>query len=137
MAERNLSFPATFEAYAGAAEELRSMLDERALDERTRYRVELVFEELVTNVIRHSSSRHLSPSIEARVAFEQDYIVLTLEDDGRPFDPRQYEIPALPQSLEEASIGGLGIMLVRKACDQIDYERTREHRNHLTVKIAA
>jgi len=137
MAERTLSFPATFEAYADAAEELRSMLDERALDERTRYRVELVFEELVTNVIRHSSSRHVSPSIEARVAFEIDHIVLTLEDDGRPFDPRQYEIAALPKSLEEASIGGLGIMLVRNACDQIEYERTREERNHLTVKIAA
>ena len=137
MAGRTLSFPATFEAYADAAEELRSLLDERTLDERTRYRVELVFEELVTNVIRHSSSRQMSPSIEVRVSFEQDYIVLTLEDDGRPFDPRQYEIHALPQSLDEATVGGLGIMLVRKACDEIEYERTREHRNHLTVKIAA
>src|SRR5687767_9287118 len=137
MAERTLCFPATFEAYARAAEELRSTLDEHALDERTRYRIELVFEELVTNVIRHSSSHHLNPSIEARVTFEHDCIVLTLEDDGRPFDPRQYEIAAPPKSLEEASVGGLGIMLVRKACDQIEYERTREHRNHLMVRIAA
>ncbi|HYC47811.1 MAG TPA: ATP-binding protein [Burkholderiales bacterium] len=132
-----LRFPATFDAYPRAAEQLREALDRRTLDERPRYRVELVFEEVVTNVIRHSSSRHLSCSIEVDIRFEKDQVVLSFEDDGRPFDPRQYELPPLPQSLEEAGVGGLGIMLVRGASTHIDYERTRENRNHLTVRIAA
>ena len=137
MAERVLRFPATFEAYVDASEQLREVLDAQTLADKTRYRVELVFEEVVTNVIRHSSSHHLSCSVEVRLHFGDDQIVLTFQDDGRPFDPREYEIPTLPKSLEEAPVGGLGIMLVRTASMEIDYERTREDLNHLTVKIAA
>ena len=137
MADCVLRFPATFEAYAQAAEDLRHALDERDIEERPRYQVELVFEEIVTNIVRHNSSHHLNCSVQVGVDFDPDKVVLTFQDDGRPFDPRTYEVPALPQSLEDASVGGLGIMLVRKASSRIDYERTPQEHNRLTVTIAA
>ena len=53
----------------------------------------------------------------------------TVRSRARP-DP----IPA--RSLEEARIGGLGIMMVRRAARAIDYLRTPDERNRLIVTIA-
>jgi hypothetical protein len=51
------------------------------------------------------------------------------------FDPRGRSDPAPARSLEEAKIGGFGLMLVRHAASSLDYLRTTERRNRLTVKL--
>jgi hypothetical protein len=44
--------------------------------------------------------------------------------------------PVLAGHLDDATVGGLGLMLVRKF-GRIDYERTPQKRNRLTVTISA
>jgi serine/threonine-protein kinase RsbW len=46
-----------------------------------------------------------------------------LEDDGRPFNPVAAPEPDTTKSLEERSLGGLGIYLVRKLMDGLEYQR--------------
>jgi anti-sigma regulatory factor (Ser/Thr protein kinase) len=40
-------------------------------------------------------------------------------------------------SIDDASIGGRGLVLLRKAAERLEYERTPDHRNRLTVTVAA
>jgi serine/threonine-protein kinase RsbW len=126
-------FPATLSGFERAAEELRRVLDERRLDGRVRYNVELAFEEISMNIIRHGSPR---ADIDVAVAFDDGAVVLTFKDDGVPFDSRHYPDPVVPSSLAEAPIGGLGLKMVRRVSSRIDYERTAEL-NHLSVTIPA
>ena len=63
-------------------------------------------------------------------------MVLTFEDGGVAFDPVAVSDPELPGSIQEAKIGGLGLMLVRKAAADMRYERTPEGRNRLSVTLA-
>jgi signal transduction histidine kinase len=91
-----------------------------------------VFEEVISNVIRHGEAHQ----IEVSVARQADGIVLTFDDDGQPFDPLQRPTPVLPTSIEEAPLGGLGLLLLRKASTQLRYERTPGQTNRLTVTIA-
>jgi len=56
-----------------------------------------------------------------------------VEDDGQPFDPLAVPEPDTAKSLEERTIGGLGIHLVRKLMDNLEYKRQGE-RNLLIMK---
>lgn len=135
---RVLTFSATAEGFGKGAGEVRRTLEATGLSARMRYNVELVFEELVTNIIRHGTS-HARESSEVHVTLELDEpaSVLTIEDNGPAFDPCDQEAPKVPRTLDEAKVGGLGLVLVRKAVSRMDYERTAEGHNRLTVTIGA
>jgi serine/threonine-protein kinase RsbW len=133
-AEQVLRFPPTLAGHADAAVSLRQLLDARQLADGVRYNVELAFEEITANIVRHGSP---TGEVKVRVEFTEDEIVLTFEDDGVPFDPREQPTPHSATSLEDAPIGGLGLVLVRKISTRMDYERTADERNHLTLAIAA
>lgn len=135
MADCELRFPATFDAYARASAELREAIRTHGLRPGPSYKVDLVFEEIVSNIVRHGCPRDASCTIELAVEFRASDIVLSFRDDGRPFDPRDYAVPDVPLKLEDAGHGGLGLLLVRKASSQIDYERTADL-NRLTITIA-
>ena len=126
-----LRFPGTKSGFEGAAARLRGLLDVRRLEGAPRYNVELAFEEIVTNIIRHGSPT----DVEVAIAFDEREIVLTFEDNGVPFDPCEQPAPTLPESLDEAVVGGLGLVLVNKIVGRMTYVRTPQRRNHLTLTI--
>ena len=126
-------FPPTLEGLEAAASKLRTVLGGE-VDDDARYNVELIFEEVASNIVRHGCS---TGEIEAAVRFEDGEIVLTFEDDGIPFDPRERPDRALPSSLDEAPVGGLGLVLLRTIVTRMSYERTRRGRNLLTLAIPA
>ncbi len=113
--------------------ELGAILIRAGVGERPRFQTELVFEELVTNAIRHGSvdSDH---SVEVTVSLTPEHVVLVVSDQGRPFNPLAQPDPAPATSLADAKIGGLGIMLARKAAGALAYERANG-RNHVQVVI--
>jgi serine/threonine-protein kinase RsbW len=116
----------------------------RGFDARALNRLEVIFEELVSNIIRHGFSVNSDQSICVTVAEEPGAILLTFEDDGTPFDPLEIAEPRAFTTLETAKIGGLGIALVRKLSAQLSYERLAcdeqsgfSPRNRTVVRIAA
>jgi anti-sigma regulatory factor (Ser/Thr protein kinase) len=55
-----------------------------------------------------------------------------MEDDGVAFNPLEAPAPRQPGSLAEATVGGLGIHLIRSFTDECRYRR-ENGRNHLTM----
>ena len=131
-----LKFPATLPAYATAFATLRRSLDAYPLSARRRYYVELVFEEIVSNIIRHGDGKRRVGAVEVAVGIGEEGVVLRFDDDGAPFDPRDHPV-CDAASPEEVRVGGLGLALVRHASSRIDYERTPQQGNRLTITIAA
>jgi anti-sigma regulatory factor (Ser/Thr protein kinase) len=127
-----LRFPGTLAGFSEAFVGLRSFLDAQHLNGRPRYNVELVFDEIVANIIRHGIP---GAHVEVAVAVNPDEIVLTFEDDGAPFDPRTQARAPEPASLAEAPVGGLGLVLVKKISSRMTYDRTSAHHNVLTLAI--
>src|SRR5579863_2408487 len=131
-----IRFPATHDGFAQAFARLRGALDAEQLDDAPRYNAELVFEEIVANIVSHGAVDGREPEVRVTLEPRPDSIVLTFDDDGVPFDPRGRNDPAPARSLEEAKLGGFGLMLVRRAASALDYARTVEGRNRLTVKLS-
>jgi serine/threonine-protein kinase RsbW len=125
----------SFAGLAAAQESLNRFLEDRGdVGARGAYFAELAFEELVTNILRHGRRRADEPPIAASVRLSGGLITLTVEDDGPPFDPLAVPEPEHPASLEDAKVGGLGLVLIRRSCERMHYERTG-NRNRVTVTL--
>ena len=84
--------------------------------------VRLSAEEIATNIVLHAFPDR--PGGMFRVRLEREgRLRLTFEDEGIPFDPTGHAGPPAPGSIAEASIGGLGIPLVRGFVAAMRYER--------------
>jgi len=94
----------------------------------------LALEEILTNVISHAYDDNDEHQIMVRLFLEQGQLKVEVEDDGRPFNPLEAPEPDLNKSLEERSIGGLGIHFVRKLMDELEYRR-EEGKNLFLIKI--
>ena len=113
---------------------LRGFLSSRGVSERGVFQTELAFEELAVNVVRHAYAG-LPPAqcrIDATVRVAGPQVVLMIEDAGRPFDPVQAPEVPLATTLEQATVGGLGIRFIRAAAARITHERVAD-RNRTTV----
>ncbi len=119
---------------------LRDALDGSGLGADLRFRVELVFEEIVANIVRHGVRPAGETQIEVMLDAHPDVITLTFADDGVAFDPCspaaavRADAPR-PANLEEAPDGGFGLMMVRRAASKMSYRRTADARNHFTVEL--
>lgn len=98
------------------------------------YAIELVLEEVLSNQIKYAFTEHAATALALSVDLQVGAIVLGFEDDGRAFDPLQAAAPAAPTSIDEARVGGLGLVLVQRFAASARYERV-DGRNRLTVAI--
>ena len=83
----------------------------------------LIAEEVFLNIVSHSGLSE-QDSVEVVVARDDSRIALEFVDRGRPWNPLdQAPEVKLGQSIEEASIGGLGVVLVHELTDERLYRR--------------
>lgn len=91
-----------------------------SMDERTRNRLLIVIEELVSNALRHGGAgRAIDYSLEIKETAEGHRI--GLDDSGVPFDPTAVTEFSGPDA---SSGGGVGLALVRAWSEQFTYTRT-------------
>jgi anti-sigma regulatory factor (Ser/Thr protein kinase) len=126
-----LRFPATAAGFRDAATALRVVLDARSLHPRHRHDIELVFDEIVTNIVKYGRP---AGDVDVRLRFDGD-TTLIFEDDGVAFDPQQHAPLPVAERRQDLRIGGLGLVLVRELSSRFDYERTPDGRNRVTIGI--
>jgi len=97
------------------------------------FEVNLVLDELFTNIISYGFDDGCEHVIKVTITPENGGLCLYIEDDGKPFNPVEFEVPDVSCSIEECKIGGLGIHIIRKLMDDICYERC-EDKNILKLK---
>ena len=98
------------------------------------FRLTVALDEAITNVIEHAYDDAASHDIELSVTWDGATLTAVIEDDGRPFDPREVPRPNVDAPIEERKSGGLGVYLVRTFAQNVEYRRA-ESRNVLTLTL--
>ena len=71
--------------------------------------------------------------MELTAKVSEGILTLVIKDHGAPFDPTQHADVDVDAALDERQIGGLGIHLVKAIMDTVNYERTADGYNVLTL----
>lgn len=91
--------------------------------DRESKQLRLAVEEAVANVINYGQAT----TITLQTTVEHDRLVLTIDDDGLPFDPTQDSSTDLSVPADQRPPGGLGIIMMRQMTDSMSYRRINGH----------
>lgn len=115
---------------------LNSFIDDaceaNGFDMPTTMQINLAIEEAVVNVMNYAYPTGTKGNITIEVKSNGQEAFFIISDTGKPFDPTAKPEVDTTLSAEDRSIGGLGIHLIRKIMDHINYERSNGH-NILTL----
>jgi serine/threonine-protein kinase RsbW len=129
-------------AIAEGGTTLRDFCAREGLSAAVINRIDVIFEEVVANIVRHGFDAGSAQSIDVLARIDGDVVVLVFDDDGRPFDPTLQPPPAPFTRLAEAQIGGLGVALLQRLARSVAYSQPEPGAddfrpvNRLTVTIA-
>lgn len=100
---------------------VREFFAERTLDPERAFDVDLVLEELFTNMVRHA--RGGASEIEVGLGVDDGALTLRLRDEGvEPWDPSQAGPVDVNRPLEERRPGGLGMHFIRQLTRDLRFE---------------
>ncbi len=121
-------------AEASKLSELREQLyrlcaDERVSPPSTRLMV-LAVDEAISNIIEHAKLAENDRRIMVTVEISDQRMVVVIRDRGNPFDPRPTRKEPNSRAYPRR---GFGLYLIQKIVDDIEYERTSDGQNVLTL----
>jgi len=94
------------------------------IDSNLSFRLTLALDEAVTNVISHAFAGQPGPHrLGVRLNITAARVTATVVDNGRAFDTSAAAEPDISQPLETRDPGGVGILLIHRMVDKIEYRR--------------
>lgn len=129
-----------FERSFGALDDVFAFADtffqEHEVDDRTSFALKLAIEEVFTNFVKYN------PDSPERVAIEieqsgDDVVVTLIDPDTNPFDITEYDLADTTSALEGRNPGGLGIYLVRKMVDDVQFEHADRRSTIILTKTVS
>jgi anti-sigma regulatory factor (Ser/Thr protein kinase) len=92
----------------------------------------VIFDDLLNNVISFGFNDGQRHFIDISLESTANSLIVSIADDGMPFNPLDETAPDTTLSIEDRQIGGLGIHLAIKLVDDVRYQRTAD-KNVLTL----
>lgn len=90
---------------------------------KAKMQIDVAVEELYVNIAHYAYNPSVgSATVRVEVLQNPLAVSITFIDHGVPYDPLKKPDPDVTLSAEEREIGGLGIYMVKKSMDGIDYE---------------
>ena len=106
---------------------------ELGLDMELQMNLNLVMEEMVSNVIFYAYPEGKHEEIELVAESDGKELTFVLSDKGKEFDPTMKEDADPNINPMDRDIGGMGIYIVKNIMNQVTYQRL-EGKNLLTMK---
>jgi sigma-B regulation protein RsbU (phosphoserine phosphatase) len=116
-----LKIKASLENLNKALDFINTELEQRGCPEDIQGKIEVAVEEVFVNIANYAYSPDSGDAVIYITV--NDEAVIRFEDTGRPYNPLEKPEPDLDKPLMERDIGGLGVFLVKKLMDNVEYER--------------
>ena len=100
-----------------------SYLEQMDCPMKTQMQIDVAVEELYVNIANYAYTPSVgSATIRVETLQNPPAVSITFIDHGVPYDPLLKPDPDVTLSAEERQIGGLGIYMVKKSMDKMEYE---------------
>ena len=96
-------------------------------------KVALAVDEACANVIEHAYGSDDTREVSVKVRFDAETIQIEIVDTGKGFDPSQIEQLSLDELMTRRKTGGLGMRLMHKVMDKVEYEIVPGQKNELRM----
>jgi len=93
----------------------------------------ICLDEAFTNIVSYGFTDDMEHLIKFTIDWDNDVLILRVEDDGIPFNPLAQKDPEIATDLLNIKVGGLGIHIIKKLMDDICYRRN-QGKNKLILK---
>lgn len=121
----------TVNASTSRLADVRKFVAEKAqrfgFDEKDVSDIRLAVDEACTNIIKHAYNYDDNQNVEILIGIDDDKLFVTLTDTGEAFDPNKYSKPDLRKQMKSRQRGGVGVYLIRKLMDEVEYLKKEDH----------
>jgi serine/threonine-protein kinase RsbW len=132
--EQCLTVPGRYESLAQIAEFVSAATRDAGWDEDEIFRVQVAVDEACSNVIEHAYGSEGTGEVRLTCCIQNEGdLVITIHDNGKPFDPSTVPEPPIGADLENMPEGGLGLYFMRKLMDQVTFHFDSTNGNVLTM----
>lgn len=122
---RKITIKNTIEEIQTAIQVFEEFAEENKMPMATTMKVNIVLDELLSNIVKYGFPEDKQGKIDISLElFSTGKLTIVLSDKGVPFNPFSTDVPDLSMPVEERTIGGLGIHLVKELMDEYSYQRT-------------
>ena len=128
---REITLDALIDNIPRLTEYVDEYLDELDCPMKARVQIDVSIDELFCNIASYAYPGSVGQAT-VRADYADGRFTLTFIDRGVPYNPLLKEDPDTSLSVDERQIGGLGIFMVKKAMDGMDYEYS-DGRNIVSV----
>ena len=119
----HLTMSASMDEIDRLAPFISHVAEQAAMEGREAKRLRLAVEEAVANIINHGQAT----TITLQATIDDNQLVLTIDDDGQPFNPTGESATDFSVPADERPPGGLGIMFLHEMTDGLEYQRIDGH----------
>lgn len=116
---------------------VRKFIEERAqsfgLDSNIINQIILAVDEACTNIIKYTHKYDDENTIEIAISTEKDAIKVIIFYKGDGFDPNKVKNPDMIEYFKNYKVGGLGIPMMRKFMNKIEYQHQNPDLNTLVL----
>jgi serine/threonine-protein kinase RsbW len=128
-----LQVPSSTENLALIREFVTTVGQQAGMTEAEIGKIELAVDEACANVIEHAYGHDSSKEVIIRANIDDDAITFWIVDTGKGFDPTQIAQKELEKLIQERKDGGLGLRLIKKLMDEVQYEIVPGQKNELRM----
>jgi anti-sigma regulatory factor (Ser/Thr protein kinase) len=114
------------------SEFIDQLAKEYSLSMEDAFNIRLAIEEAVTNVIMYAFPEGEEHTFMLTARYAEGSLIFNIIDSGKEFDPTLQPDADVTLSLEERPVGGLGIFLIRRIMQKVEYHRI-DGKNILTM----
>lgn len=93
--------------------------------------INIAVEEIFVNIAYYAYNPEVG-DVTIRIHVD-DEVTIEFEDNGKPYNPLLRTDPDIRKTMEERDIGGLGIFMVKKVMDSVEYYN-KDSKNVLIIK---
>lgn len=132
MHEQQLSIPGQLEQVESVCRFVSESAREAGFDERESYACQLAVGEACENIILHGYQGANGEKITVNIQTQPGDLMIKIIDQGPPFNPAE-PLPDITASPDDPPAGGLGLVILHKVMDEVEYKRTQD-RNTLRLR---